>query len=218
MGRIWLFRLIPFVDFILVTGSMAMGNPCEDSDFDVIVGVRRGRIFTARFCCWFVFGLFGWRRKSSSWCSRAFVGSHCAKDKFCFSHFVTPAAYRLSPPHNEYWKNLYQSLVPVFGDPVKIQEFYDANAGWMNNRIMYKSDKRHVYIRKLWVTKIKEWAWSGRPGDPIEKFLKKIQIRKIEESLKKTEIYKPRIICNDNELEFHPHTKRIEELLKGAIE
>ena len=47
MGRIWLFRLIPFVDFILVAGSMAMGNPCEDSDFDVIVGVRRGRIFSA---------------------------------------------------------------------------------------------------------------------------------------------------------------------------
>ena len=48
MGRIWLFRLIPFVDFILVAGSMAMGNPCEDSDFDVIVGcggaefLRRG--------------------------------------------------------------------------------------------------------------------------------------------------------------------------------
>src|SRR3989344_7737796 len=58
-----LFRYIPFIDFVLVSGSMAMGDAKENSDFDVIIGARRGRIFTVRFLCWLVFSIFGWRAK-----------------------------------------------------------------------------------------------------------------------------------------------------------
>jgi predicted nucleotidyltransferase len=48
-----------------VAGSLATGNIQENSDFDVIVGVKRGRIFTARFFGVALFGLLGWRRKKS---------------------------------------------------------------------------------------------------------------------------------------------------------
>ena len=43
-----LFQYVPF-DFVFAAGSMAMGTVRQDSDFDVLVGVRHGRIFTARF-------------------------------------------------------------------------------------------------------------------------------------------------------------------------
>src|SRR3989338_2308404 len=125
LGRIWPFKFIPFVDFVLAAGSLATGNMREESDFDVIVGVRQGRIFTARAFCVLAFGMFGWRAKHKRNFSRhshGFVVSHRVRDKICLNHFVTPAAYRLSPPYNEYWKNLYQKLVPIYGSPEIIQK------------------------------------------------------------------------------------------------
>jgi len=213
LKRARLFRFIPFVDFVLASGSLATRDIKEDSDFDVIVGVRRGRIFTARFGCVLLFGLFGWRAVHKS--------GKPVKDKFCFNHFVTPASYRLSPPYNEYWKNLYQKLVPVYGEPEKIQKFYDANSDWAvpvrNSPPKGSSGPRlragAVFngVGKKLIVEIKECFLSGYLGDLAEKILKEIQIKRIEKSLKLTETYKPRIVFNDNELEFHPDTKRIEE-------
>ena len=210
LSRVWLFNFISFIDFVLVAGSMAMGNPKEDSDFDVIIGVRKGRIFTVRFFCYMLFGIFGWRRKRSS-------GSRASKDRFCFSHFVTPEKYCLSGPYNEYWKKLYLSLVPVYGSADNIQKFYDANAGWtcpVRNSLPIGSFGPR--LRASAVSNGMKWVLSGKLGDVLEKLLKKIQIAKIEKSLIIEKQYKPRIIFNDTELEFHPHTKRIEEYVGNS--
>ncbi len=207
LGRIWPFNFIPFVDFVFAAGSLATGKMREDSDFDVIVGVKQGRIFIARAFCVLLFGLLGWRRKKID-------HQQAAKDKICFNHFVTPSAYRLSPPHNRYWQNLYLSLAPVYGEKVFFQKFWDANQDWMGERKAYAGDKRHIYNERGLIKLLLEWMLSGGFGNWLEQKLKAVQIKRIEKSLKSTETYKPRIIYGDNELEFHPHTKRIEELLK----
>jgi len=224
LKRAWLFRLIPFVDFVFVAGSMAMGRADENSDFDLIVGCRQGRIFTARFSCWVVFNLFGlWARhpagadnesNKTNMTNKTYKSYLSYKDKFCFSHFVTPSAYRLSPPYDNYCQILFSSLVPIYGNREEIQKFFDANTSWMNSGRMYKSDTRHVNKEKLKIIKMKEWLLNGYFGDLLEKFLKKIQIKKIEQGLAGVPKYNPRIIFNDNELEFHPSTKRIEDFCK----
>ena len=211
LRRDWLFKHLPFTEFVLASGSLALGNVRPESDFDVIVGVRQGRIFTVRFFCWLIFGMFGWRavhkgNNSKKW-----------RDKICFNHFVTPAAYRLSPPHKEYWKNLYQNLVPVYGEPEVIQKFFDANADWLQERRMYITDKRHVYKKKGFLKRFWEWRWFGIWADWTEKLLKAVQTMRIENSIKKQSGYKPRIIYNDNELEFHSDTKRIELYIKNKL-
>ena len=241
LGRIWPFRFIPFVDFVLAAGSLATGNMREESDFDVIVGVRQGRIFSVRAFCILAFGMFGWRAvhkmrpkptnpPESTKRIRIF-GFHSghsdysgSSDCVCFNHFVTPAAYRLSLPHNDYWNNLYQKLVPVYGSPEAIQRFYDANADWLGKRRIYKDDPRHKYKKSGWVKKLGEWILSERSGsnirtkgwlgDWLESKLKAVQIKRIKRGLESQAGYKPRIIYNDNELEFHPDTKRMELFLK----
>ncbi|MBI4991963.1 MAG: hypothetical protein HZB99_01985 [Candidatus Harrisonbacteria bacterium] len=201
---VWPFRFIPFVDFVFAAGSLATGNMHEESDFDVIVGVRQGRIFTARLICFLIFRSLGWWAKHPD----------DSKDKLCFNHFVTPNSYRLSPPHNKYWKNLYNSLVPVYGDPRLIQKFYRANKNWMKKIRLYQEDNRHVYIKASKTKKLLEQLLSGRTGDWFEKLFKKIQFEKIKIMANQSIEYKPRIIISDNELEFHPDTRRIELLLK----
>ncbi|MEK7462783.1 MAG: nucleotidyltransferase domain-containing protein [Patescibacteria group bacterium] len=218
LRRARLFTFIPFIEIVFVAGSMAMGTAGKDSDFDVIVGVRTGRIFTVRAFCVLFFGLLGWRRRNYS---------HYVRDKFCFSHFIAPEKYSLSGPYNEYWKKLYLSLVPIYGNSKQIQKFYDANAGWTGCRrhsalacpaMAVDAESRikdwipvFAGMTKNPITKIKEKILSGKLGNFLEKCLKNIQIKKIEKSLKTVKQYKPRNIFNDSELEFHPDTKRAEE-------
>jgi len=207
LRRAGLFLFVPFVDIVFVAGSMAMETAKENSDFDVLVGARSGRIFTARAFCILFFGLLGWRKKRTD-------NGDAAKDKFCFSHFVTPDKYSLSGPHNQYWDELYSSLVPIYGDIKDIERFYVANSTWMKEERKYQKDIRHLYSKPGFIKIFLEKILSGKPGDLFEKWVKNIQIKKIQKSLETEKQYKPRIIFNDLELEFHPDTKRIEEYIK----
>jgi len=211
LRRVRLFKFVPFVDFVLAAGSLATGKLHENSDFDVIVGVKSGRIFTVRFMSVLTFGLFGWRRKKMT-------HGEEASDKICLSHFVTPQAYKLKPPYNAYWQELYESLVPVLGKEDKIDEFFKAN-DWMEPKRRYDTKayggnpfhlKQNDSFPKLLLGK----TFSGGSGDWLETVLKDFQIKRIEKSLPKNLGYKPRVIYDDDELEFHPDTKRIEEMLK----
>ncbi|MCR4260823.1 MAG: hypothetical protein NUV96_00545, partial [Candidatus Colwellbacteria bacterium] len=123
LRRVKLFRFVPFVEFVLAAGSLATGRIHEASDFDVIVGARHGRIFTTRFFTVIVFKIFGYHR-------RGIDHKESASDKICLNHFVTDKKYRLDPPHEGSWMELYQSLVPVMGDEEKIKKFFEDN-DWM---------------------------------------------------------------------------------------
>lgn len=207
LRRTWLLRHIPFVELALAAGSMATGKVNPDSDFDVIVGARQGRIFTARFFSVLAFGAFGWRRKKLS-------HKESAANTVCLNHFVTPSAYRLSPPHNEYWQDLYRNLVPIYGDTVKVLAFFSAN-DWRGATGEYHDDLRHRYRSPSSVRKIAEGFLSGRLGDWLEARLRSFQISRIEKGLAEEVGYKPRIIYSDDELEFHPDTRRIDSQLNN---
>jgi predicted nucleotidyltransferase len=60
--RAGIFKHIPFIDFVFGSGSLAIGNVDEESDFDVLVGVREGRIFTVRFLSALFLSVLRWRR------------------------------------------------------------------------------------------------------------------------------------------------------------
>lgn len=217
LRRVWLFRFVPFVDFVLVAGSMATGEIHEKSDFDVIVGARQGRIFTARFFAVVFFQLFGWRRSKLN-------EKEAASDKICMNHFVTPRSYRLSPLHNTYWNHLYQNLIPILGNEESISNFFKAN-DWMKALRIYptsssglrgasKRDPRYLgHLRSL-PKRFLESVLHGSFGARVERILREDQIKRIESGLPQTLGYKPRFIYNDDELEFHPDTSRIEKILK----
>lgn len=217
LRRVRLFRFVPFADFVIASGSLATGKLHEKSDFDVIVGARQGRIFTARFFAVVIFGILGWRRSKLD-------HKEDSSDKICLNHFVTPRSYHLNPPHNEYWNHLYQNLVPVLGNEHQIGEFFQAN-DWMSPPRIYptspsglrgasKRGPRYLGEGRSLLKKFLEWVLGGRFGDGIEKMLKKDQVERIESGLPRSLGYKPRFIYNDDELEFHPDTSRIEEVLK----
>jgi len=205
LRRVRVFRFVPFVRFVLAAGSLATGELHPQSDFDVIVGVKEKRIFTVRFFSILIFEIFGWRRRSGDL-------KAAASDKICLNHFVAPRRYRLSEPHNAYWHWLYQHLVPVMGDETAIAAFFRAN-DWLRPSRIYRRDKRYLGPGSSWLKTLGEKALAGKLGDCLERILKKGQIRRIERGLTEKLGYQPRLVYNDDELEFHPDTRRIEEKL-----
>jgi len=201
LKRSWPFRFIPFVDFVFGAGSMAVGDVTPASDFDVIMGAKNGRIFTARFFSILFFGLLGWRRKKLD-------HQEVASNKICLNHFVTKNSYRLAAPHTSSWKNLYASLVPIFGKEEEMDKFWRANSDWVKIEKKRTYDLRHRLESASTFKSLCEKILNNRIGDVLEKFLRHIQVRRIEESLKKERFgHEPRIIYSDAELEFHPDTK-----------
>ena len=205
--RVKLFNSVPFVDFVLAAGSMATGKARKESDLDVIVSARYGRIFTARFFSVIFFGLRGWRVKKHE-------DKVSVQDKICLNHFVTPASYKLSPPYNNYWMHLYRSLVPMIGNERQINDFFEANI-WAMPIINHQMETEHYAgdFRKSSIRLIFESFLSGWLGDMFERILKAIQIGKIKGGTEDELNYKPRLIYTDHELKLHPNTRRIEEVL-----
>ncbi len=213
-GRVWLFRFVPFVDFVVAAGSLATGALHDQSDFDVIVGVRQGRIFTARFCAVILFGALGLRRKK-------LTHGQTASDKICLSHFVTPNGYCLRGPYNAYWRYLYQRLVPVLGTRESVDLFFKENM-WLNptrayNVDSYRANIHHLPHHSSLPKRAAEWLFSGKAGDLLERVLKNAQVARIERGISASAGHKPRLVCSDDELEFHPDTRRIEEMINSGL-
>jgi len=198
--RVKLFNYVPFVEFILLAGSMATGKVREESDFDVILGVREGRVFTAWFFAALWSQLLGWREHPG-------VNQ---KNRFGMSHFAAPGGYRLNPPYDAYWQNLYQKLVPVMGDEEKIAEFFEAN-DWMESKMIYRRNEKYLGNKKSLYKKYKEFELGGKLGDWTERRLKKWLVKKIQDPKKLG--YKPKVHWDDTKLELYRDTRRIEEML-----
>lgn len=215
--RAWPFKYIPFVDFVLVAGSIALGNAEEDSDFDVIVGARRGRVFTVRFFCWVLFGLLGWHAKHLYGSNANPLASGQMSDvsnKFCFNHFVTEKSYRLSPPYNLYWQKLYQNLAPIYGKHRLIEKFFKANEDWAGKN---NNEKTINFMKRSFLKWFLELPGRGKVGDLLEWILRVLQVYKINKSIEAGALgYEPRIRSDENEIELHPDTKRIDEFLKNT--
>jgi len=202
--RVKLFRHVPFVEFVLLAGSMATGRIHEDSDFDVIVGVREGRVFTAWFFSALLFQLRGWREHPGT----------NQSDRFGMSHFVAPDGYKLSPPYDPYWQNLYQKLIPVLGDEKKMAQFFSAN-DWLEPKRAYKRHEKYLISRKSFYKHYKEFELGGRLGNFVERRMKRRLVEKRIKDPKKLG-YKPRVHWDDHKLELYRDTKRIEEMLEGG--
>lgn len=199
------FAYIPFVEFVYAAGSMAMGNVGAHSDFDVLIGAKKGRIFSTRFFCIILFGALRRRRKK-------FSHHEDASNTICLNHFVTKLAYRLSPPYNLYWRQLYKSFIPLYGSGSAIKAFAISNE-WA---AMCSYHDRRWYYKEHWTKKFFEAMLGGWLGDFIERVFKVAQEWKIAKNFhERGEIgHAPRIRHDDTELEFHPDTRRIEEMIK----
>lgn len=192
------FRFVPFVEFVVATGSMAVGNVTDNSDFDVLVSVKEGRMFTARYAINLLFSILRKRRLNDF--------KETQKDKLCFNHFVTEPTWRIRPI-NQYSMTIAKDWIPIWGDETKIKNFLAVNSGGGLDLAMHLYDLRLNNAKKSLLAKAAEKLLAGPRGtfweDHVAGAIAKRRLLKYIAA-------KPangRIVLNDRELEFHFHPK-----------
>ncbi len=212
----WL-RLIPYIRLVFASGSLALRNTTEQSDLDVLVVVKSGRIWTSRFLAVVLLGLLGLRRRR---------GQKVAPDKICMNHFITDKSLYI-PRKSIYTAQLYARLVPIFGEEKLVDRFCEANS-WIKEYIpkfsifpglasarpragnFQFSMKSQIPNSKFpnFIKKTGEKILDTRFGDWLEAFLRKYQLRRINNYHL---THKPggRVKADDESLEFHPDSPEL---------
>jgi predicted nucleotidyltransferase len=203
------FRFIPFVRMIAITGGLAMKNARSNSDWDLLIVMKSGHIWTGRTLFTIAAQLIGKRRYGKN-----------ISDRVCLNYFVTDASLNLLTK-DVYSASEYSFIFPIFGwDTFK--KFQLKNE-WIRNMkpiydISYLPPIHLIYDTAL-SKKIKligEFIFGGKT---LEKFLKKIETKKI---LKNPKTAKAGSIIHayDEALIFLPDPKgpKIFEKFKKKIE
>lgn len=202
------FRFVPFVEFVLASGSMTIGNVHDRSDFDVVTGVRAGRIFTARYLLSALFSLLRARRLDDL--------QESSPDKLCFNHFITRAAYE-KEPHNYYRRELYRRMVPLWGMRDALAAFVACNA-WAGLSPFAVDHRRKIFAEKHLITRMIERMLSGSVGDSIEqRIARPIALRRLA-AYQARKGAGERVVISDEELEFHfalNYEKRFSDLARS---
>ena len=198
----WL-KITPYIRLIFASGSLALSNTDEESDLDVLIVVKHGRIWTSRLLTVLLLSLLGVRRTRYE---------KIAPDKICLNHFITDKSLYI-PRKSIYTAQLYARLIPIlFEDEKLVDEFMGTNSwvgqwikGWPTIKI--KNTIPNPSFLKI-IKKIGEKILDTKLGDWLEKILKKYQLRRIK-SYPLT--YKPggRIKADDESLEFHPDSPEL---------
>ncbi len=193
--------LAPYLRGVFASGSMAINNTEEDSDFDVLIIARSGRLYTCRLFLWLISSLMGARRKKDQ---------KVAPDKLCFNHYITDN--HLHIPHESIFNaQTYANLKPVMISDDLIDNFYTSNL-WLNNYVYNfhpQKDfvRRNVASSKFFKTLagLLEIVFDFSIGNLTEKLLKKYQQKLIAGN---PITYKSggRVVFTDSELEFHPQS------------
>jgi len=192
-------KYLPFLEGGFVCGSMAIGNVKKESDFDLILIAKNGRIWTLRFFALLLYEILFARRKG------LFHSKKTSENKICLSCF-------LSLDSMGFLKNYFRAieflnLIFISGQKEVFLKFFEKN-NWQKdytyfNQIDFKREKCFK-PEGSFLKKFLEKILEGKFGDIVEKFLKFIQIKKINSFLKSYQIETPqRIEISDKRIEIH---------------
>lgn len=219
----WVLKFLsylPFVRLIMMSGTMAIGNPYKESDIDLLVVSKAGRIWSTRAFLTFFALVFGKYRHTEK-----------TENRLCLNHYITDKSLAIDFG-NLYKAQEYLNLIPIAGEMKIYDEFFAVNKTWMENYVyphiyISASESAQEYRENIGVgvfsggnnrenlrtfpqakifLKAKdffEWLLSGMIGDFLEKFFKKIQIFFIQ---KNPLSHQPggRLRYTDDNLVFHP--------------
>lgn len=198
-ARRYLFwiQMVPYVEAALASGSLALGHTSEESDLDVLIVTKAGRIWSTRLLIFVLFGLMGVRRRKEQ---------VVAPDKICPNHYITSRSLRI-PLASLYNAQTYAHLIPVYvrGDRI-LEDFWRENS-WVGDYLQNwerpdsyqgREVKPSLFLKTVGV--VAEAILDFTLGHFLEKIARKIQRRRIKTDLP------GRIALSDQQLEFHPYS------------
>lgn len=194
----WL-RLLPYIRAIFASGSLAMSNTDELSDLDVLIVVKHGRIWLTRFLILGLLSVLGVRRKGSDL---------IAPSKICSNHFIADESLHI-PLKSIYNAQTYSNLAPVYLTDRKLIDEFKKENSWVLDYVFNWSKIDSEPTVKLGLVRVVAGVFEKVLDFTVGNFLEKIvggyQRRRIADN-PITRQPGGRVVFNDEQLEFHPHS------------
>ena len=175
-----------------------MENSKEDSDADIIVVARAGRIWTVRTLMTFATAILGVRRHGDK-----------TRDRICLNHYITDKSLRIPFP-SLYNAQSYAHLLSAYREDDGIFRRFQEQNSWLGGYLSnfgpseLRSARASSRPRGLvFLSRIGELMLAGRAGDGIERALGALEGRRI----RKDPLFRSaggRITIDEMQLEFHP--------------
>ena len=172
---VWLLRFVPYVRMIAITGTLAAKNAELSSDWDLLIVLKREKIWIGRTLITVLLHLIGKRRHGKK-----------IRDRVCLNYFITTNSLEIRTK-DLFSANEYHFILALFDADSYYRKFQLRNS-WIRNfkpnyqlneisspRILADTKISH-FIRTL---QEKIWGW-----DFLERNLGKWEKRKIENNPK----------------------------------
>lgn len=201
-------QMVPFLKLVAVCNTLAFDNPTKESDIDLFIVTRKGRIFVARTLATLLFSFLGIRRHGQK-----------IAGQFCLSFYVTEEALNLRPirfgSEDIYLPYWILMLKPLYGKEA-FTAFLKENR-WISTYFDNHYNKFDAQSGKLlkknsffsFFGKIFEFLLDGRFGDYLEKKISQIQ-QKRHQQKEKTLGQESSVIVSSTVLKFHNVDRRKE--------
>lgn len=193
----FIFHQAPYVKMVGVANTLAYSNAKPDGDIDLLVVIKRKRMFVGRLILTALSLLFDmWR-----WGGRV-------KNRFCLSFYLSEDNLDLSSiklPHEDVYLAFWTKwMKPIYCDDPKVAERYWRKNNWINSYFPNTKFVNQVNLidQKGRIKKFLEWGLSGWLGDQLENILMKMQLNKIKQNTPISSV--DGIMANKNILKFHP--------------
>jgi hypothetical protein len=198
----WVFEWVPFVEFVAVCNYLSFNSVEKNSDIDLLVVAKPGRIFLAKVFLTIYMHLLGVRRHGDK-----------VEGRFCLSFYVNENSLNFKPillKDDVYFAYWLVALLPLYGSEKIWRKIAEENK-WISGFVDSFEERREKYSEvragKSWWKNLNEWILKGLLGDFIEKNLVKYFIsRNAKRSLPEN----ASVIVSEAMLKFHNHDKRAE--------
>jgi len=200
----WFLPFIHFVPFIKMVGvcnTLAINNAARESDIDLFIVAKKGRLFFVRFLTVLLFGVLGVRRHGNK-----------VSGRFCLSFYVDESALNLETiqagEHDIYLPYWILTMKPIYGREA-YERFVKENfwiTKYFGRTLSTAQDFWGTHILRFFGW-LKEVLWRGKFGDRIEKKLSAIQMKR--HARRKDELpSEASIVVSEHMLKFHNIDRR----------
>lgn len=202
-----LYKSIPFVKAIYLANSITFNALKDQSDIDICIVVKHGRMRTARLRTLFLFTLFRIKRNGTN-----------VRKKFCLSFYLDEHELNLQrialQPQDPYLVYWIAHLVVLYqdtpADPVAIWHHND----WIVHYLPNFPEKQSIFLpTREWQgrtmrKRICERRWGGRLGDIFESLIKLIRLPILLWKKRRLGVAGDDIILSDVMLKFHADKRK----------
>lgn len=195
-------RFFPFVRSVCICNHIPYGIVKEKSDIDLFIITESKHMFVARFFTTLFLHILKVRRHGTY-----------IKERFCLSFYATSQGLNLSqiehPKQDIYLAYWLFGLYPVFGFS-HYEKCMHENKDWISfyfhdqtiQNMIASRKKTSRYEESSWIQKFQEFLWKTSLFQIVEKYIRKYQLRHIQENYNALE-HKEGTVISDDMLKFH---------------